>query len=644
MSLIPFQGPVLDPHTLLFSLSAQGFLMAAVFLSFARAMPLYRAGLVAWSKAMAAVGGAFLLYFFRGQAPLLLSFLLANALVFGLAHWGHVAHARLFEAPPRRAWTLALWAFGMSGVLGAYFLGLPRQAAFITISIAFSAMLGMTAGLLLRSLRQRRSAAMLAATLAYAGLSVAFALRALLGLVGPGEQLQPSSLSLAQLFTLVPGAMLIVFCSICFLTMVHERHKARDLDTMVGRLQAQTGLVAQRTAELEAANASLAERARTIADLYDHAPCGYVSLDIHGSVLELNRTLLRMLDRRHEELAGQALGQFLTPESRQRFYRGMAAVMHKERVMDLELDFVLKDGRDLPTLFSVMVVRGGTGTSLRATLLDASERRQRERQMQTLQQELAHRAEQAEAATRAKSAFLATMSHELRTPLNAVIGLSELLQRKTLPADAAGFIGHIRQAGQQLLELVDDVLDLSRIEAGELRLEARPFELRPLLDAVRALVQPQADAKGLELRFDVPVSLPAQLLGDALRLKQVLINLVGNAVKFTPAGRVALSVHAVAAEGTRVTLGFDVADTGIGIAPEHQARIFEPFTQADGSTTRRFGGSGLGLSIVHKLVTMMGGTLRLHSVPGEGSTFSVTLGFERVEPPALAQDAAGGPA
>ncbi len=250
-----------------------------------------------------------------------------------------------------------------------------------------------------------------------------------------------------------------------------------------------------------------------------------------------------------------------------------------------------------------------------------------EQRVQQRTAELATARDEAEAASRAKSAFLAHMSHEFRTPLNAVIGLSQLLQRRCLPDDGARYVHLIHQAGEQLLALTNDVLDLSRIEAGELQLERTRFELLLLLESVRAIVAPQVAAAGLSLTFDLPDGLPAQLLGDPLRLTQVLISLLRNAVKFTPAGAVNLTVQEIACDGAVCTLRFDVTDTGIGINREQHGRIFEPFTQADGSITRRFGGTGLGLSIVRRLVDMMGGTLTLESQVGSGSTFSVTLAF-----------------
>jgi signal transduction histidine kinase len=244
---------------------------------------------------------------------------------------------------------------------------------------------------------------------------------------------------------------------------------------------------------------------------------------------------------------------------------------------------------------------------------------------------LRRRTEQAEAANRAKSVFLAHMSHEIRTPLNAVIGLSELLQRMPLEAKQRLYVQHIAGAGTQLLALVNDVLDVSKIEAGEMRLDEQPFEIRPLLQELHAQAEVQAAGKPLQVQLELDPGLPAQLCGDAVRLRQVLTNLLGNAVKFTAEGHVTLHARLLERHGPRARLRFEVSDSGIGITPEQQQAVFEPFTQADASTTRRFGGTGLGLAIVRRLVEMMGGEVALQSTPGEGSTFRVTLPLEVVE-------------
>ncbi len=252
-------------------------------------------------------------------------------------------------------------------------------------------------------------------------------------------------------------------------------------------------------------------------------------------------------------------------------------------------------------------------------------------QRQRQEEALRRRTEQAETANRAKSAFLAHMSHEIRTPLNAVIGLSQLLARMPLEDKQRLYVDHIASAGAQLLGLVNDVLDVSKIEAGEMRLEELPFEPMVLLHEVQAQAEVLAAHKPLSVRLEVDAGLPPRLRGDPLRLRQVLLNLLNNAVKFTAQGHVTLRAQVLQRDAAGVLLRLEVEDTGIGIAPEQQEAIFEPFTQADASTTRRFGGTGLGLAIVRRLVQMMGGELTLHSTSGAGSTFSVTLPLAVVE-------------
>ena len=231
------------------------------------------------------------------------------------------------------------------------------------------------------------------------------------------------------------------------------------------------------------------------------------------------------------------------------------------------------------------------------------------------------------AANAAKSAFLANMSHEIRTPMNAVVGMASLLDETPLSAEQREYVDTLRGSAELLLGVLNDVLDFSKIEAGKLTLEKAPTELRPLFHEVGAQVASAAAEKGLALAVVVHREVPAVLLADAVRLKQIVLNLLSNAVKFTSAGEVVLRVS-VRPEGLSVT----VRDTGIGMSPEVQAQLFQPFTQADASTTRRFGGTGLGLSISRSLAVAMGGTLGVTSAAGEGSTFHLVVPVDGAQP------------
>lgn len=233
--------------------------------------------------------------------------------------------------------------------------------------------------------------------------------------------------------------------------------------------------------------------------------------------------------------------------------------------------------------------------------------------------------EAAEAASVAKSQFLANMSHEIRTPMNGVLGMAELLLNTALSEKQRHLANSVHRSGTALLSIINDILDFSKIEAGKLELERLEFGLRETVEeAVELFAEPARD-KGLELTCFLPEDIPDSVIGDPVRLRQVLLNLLGNAVKFTARGEVKVSVRLVTQEAQALMLTFEVADTGLGIAPETQARLFTAFTQADGSTTRHFGGTGLGLAIVKQLVQLMGGTVGITSSPGQGSTFWFTV-------------------
>jgi CheY-like chemotaxis protein len=234
--------------------------------------------------------------------------------------------------------------------------------------------------------------------------------------------------------------------------------------------------------------------------------------------------------------------------------------------------------------------------------------------------------DEAEVANRAKSTFLATMSHEIRTPLNGVLGMAQAMALDDLSSDQRERLEIIQRSGEALLDILNDILDLSKIEAGKLELEAAPFDMGELAEGVRAIFAAQAAAKGCELNLALDPACAGTWRGDSTRVRQVLFNLVSNALKFTETGAVRIAVGAADSGG----LVLQVADTGIGIAPEHMEGLFRKFEQADASTTRRFGGTGLGLAICHELAHLMGGSIQVASVIGRGSIFTVALPLHRI--------------
>ena len=295
----------------------------------------------------------------------------------------------------------------------------------------------------------------------------------------------------------------------------------------------------------------------------------------------------------------------------------------------------------------------GRLTQVVVTFFDITERKRAESELErhryhleslveSRTQQLIEARDAAEAASRAKSAFVANMSHEIRTPMNAILGLNHLLRKEVVSPKAQDWLGKVGEAATHLLHIIDDILDFSKIEAGRLELERREFVLATVIEHAFSLLGERARAKGLRLVREIDPGVPARLIGDPLRLGQILLNLVGNAVKFSERGQVRVGVVLEGEEGDRVRLRLEVEDQGIGLTAEQQARLFQPFSQADDSMTRRYGGTGLGLVIVRRLTDLMGGAVGVNSRDGEGSLFWVRLALERAPEPAASKTAVPG--
>ena len=366
-------------------------------------------------------------------------------------------------------------------------------------------------------------------------------------------------------------------------------------------------------------------RLRTIMDQIP-VTVSYIDADLRYRYINraqeqwLGKSEAEVVGHEVREVAGDAVWADVEPRLRTAL-SGEEVPLERERV-DRHGNPVWHSGRHVPDIND-----DGEVVGVYTVFLDITQRAIAEQQLRQREQELRVAKEAAENASRAKSEFLANMSHEIRTPMNGVLGLTELLLDTPLDAQQRPFVETVRSSGETLLSIINDILDFSKIEAGKLETESLDFDLYQVVEDVVQLLAPRAHARQLELACRIDEGVPPAVCGDPYRLRQVLTNLIGNALKFTDHGEVVVSVQADEQLGLR----FSVRDTGIGIAPETRARLFKAFAQADGSTTRRFGGTGLGLAISHNLVQLMGGTMGVDSVPGEGSTFWFTLPLAAAE-------------
>ena len=367
---------------------------------------------------------------------------------------------------------------------------------------------------------------------------------------------------------------------------------------------------------------ALSDSEQRLRAIFEGAPTGIAIVEVGTGKVVANGVYRRMLGCSNEEMQHVSTIDRLThPDDRepdklwfQRLLDGECTHLQREK------RYLPRDGRIVWANVELSLLRDAAGKPqlVLGTAVDITERKQAEIELQRAK-------EAAEAASHAKSTFLATMSHEIRTPMNGILGMTDLVMDTNLTTEQREHLGLVRLSAESLLSIINDVLDFSKIEAGKFEIEAIPFDLRESLGETMQSLSIRAHQKGLELVYDVQPDVPEALIGDPGRIRQVLVNLAGNAIKFTERGEVFVQVSQEMDEAALACLHFAVKDTGVGVPEDKQKKIFEAFSQADGSMARKYGGTGLGLTICTRLVNLMGGRIWVESQPGQGSTFHFTL-------------------
>ena len=352
--------------------------------------------------------------------------------------------------------------------------------------------------------------------------------------------------------------------------------------------------------------------------LVENAPLGITLTALDGRFLSFNKATMKIFgfDTEAELLSQKITSLYVDRDDRKRLLERM---QQDGEIRDFELRMKRKNGEIIwCSIRSVFQSFESGEKFLISTIEDISLHK-------TMQSALEKARDEAEAATHVKSDFLAHMSHEIRTPMNAIVGLSHLALKTELSPKQRDYLTKIQSSADSLMGILNDILDLSKVESGKIELETTNFRLDQVVNNLANLFSPKVAEKGIALKFKTAPDVPLCLRGDSLRLSQVLNNLVSNAVKFTESGEIDVSAELVNRNSESAKLKFSISDSGIGMTPDQLSRLFQPFTQADSSTTRKYGGTGLGLIISKQLAKLMGGNIDVESTPGVGSTFAVTV-------------------
>ena len=377
-------------------------------------------------------------------------------------------------------------------------------------------------------------------------------------------------------------------------------------------------------------------------EIFENANDILYTHDLQGNFTSINRAAERISGYSRSEVSQLNMTQLLVPECVDLARSMIQRKLGGDKPTTYELEIFSKTGRRIPLEVSTRLqFQDGRPIAVQGIARDITERKQARlrlensaRELQLKNEELASALEAARAATEAKSRFLANVSHEIRTPMNGIIGMIHLLLDTELTAEQQDYAGTVLQSSTSLLSVLNDILDFSKIEAGRLTIQAASFSPEDVIRGVRKLLGTRASAKGLSLEVSIAPNVPALVMGDSLRFRQVLINLLANAIKFTDAGTVTMEAALIESRDDYPLYRFSVTDTGIGIRAEALDRIFEAFVQADDSSTRQYGGTGLGLAISKQLVELMGGQIGVQSQLGSGSTFWFAIPFGNVNDPA----------